>query len=209
MNNVWINLTYCSNTRLQGFEELKSELSENYIVQVRKEWLPAYSEYNEIWLDILINSSFADYMLNIIVGGIVWDVTKSTGHFILKKLWNAIASFTKKNNNEQSIERISFQFDDVTIVLNGVSQANEDLVNQLFRKISEHLPILKTKGIDDITQIIIPVEEYEDENGPQYRESSYDYLNENESPEVWKIVSDYGLTHLFYKPDKEEIIANW
>jgi len=207
MNNVWIVLTHCSNTHLQGFDELKEELSENYSVQVKQKWLPAYSAYNEIWLDIFINSPIADFLMGAVAGGFVWDVTKAGGKILLSKLWEAVRRFTEKNNNEQSIEQLNFKFDDITIKINGISDADIVLVSRLFQQLAKHLPRLKAKGINGITKIIIPVEEYEDDGRILYKESGYDYLDRETTPEIWKIESEYGLDSFFYKVENEEIVT--
>lgn len=207
MNNVWIVLTHCNNTHLQGFGELKEELSENYVVQVRKKWLPAYSVYNEIWLDIFINCPLVDFLMGAVAGGFVWDVTKASGKIVLGKLWEAIMKFAEKNNNEQSFEQFNFKFDDITIEINGISDADILLVSRLFQNIAKHLPRLKAKGVDGITKIIIPIEEYEDKGKILYKRTGYDYLDRETATEIWMIVSEYGLDSFYYKVDKEEIIS--
>lgn len=206
MNNVWIVLTYCSNTHLQGLDELKKELSEYYNVQSRKEWLPAYSEYNEIWLDVFINNPISDFLIYAAAGGFVWDVTKAGVKILLGKLWEALTKFTEKNNNEQSIERLNFMFDDITIVINGITDADISLVGRLFQNLAKHLPLLKAKGIKGIKSIIVPVEEYVVNGKKEYKESGYDYLDRETTPEIWMIVSEYGLNRFVYILEKELIV---
>lgn len=207
MDNVWIVITHCSNTSLKGFDELKEELGKSYTVQVRKKWLPAYSAYNEIWLDIFINNPLADFLMGAVAGGFVWDVTKASGKILLSKLWDAIIMFSENNNNEPSYERLNFKFDDITIEINGISDANIALVSRLFQNIAKHLPRLKVKGVKGITKIIVPIEEYEDDGKTIYKESGYDYLDRDTAPEIWKIVSEYGLEHFVYKVKEEEIVV--
>lgn len=207
MDNVWIVITHCSNTSLKGFDELKEELGQSYTVQVRKKWLPAYSAYNEIWLDVFVNSPLTDFLKGAVAGGFIWDVTKVGGKILLRKLWDAIISFSKKNDNEQSFEQLNFKFDDITIEINGISNADIVLVSRLFQNIAKHLPRLKAKGVNGITKIIVPIEEYEDDGKTIYKESGYDYFDRDTAPEIWKIVSEYGLEHFVYKVKEEEIVA--
>lgn len=207
MDNVWIVITHCSNTSLKGFDELKEELGQSYTVQVRKKWLPAYSAYNEIWLDVFVNSPLTDFLMGAVAGGFIWDVTKVGGKILLRKLWDAIISFSEKNDNEQSFEQLNFIFDDITIEINGISNADIVLVSRLFQNIAKHLPRLKAKGVNGITKIIVPIEEYEDDGKTIYKESGYDYFDRDTAPEIWKIVSEYGLEHFVYKVKEEEIVA--
>lgn len=206
MNNVWIVLTHCSGTSLKGFDKLKEELGKSYTIQVRKKWLPAYSAYNEVWLDIFVNISLADFLMGAVAGGIVWDVTKAGGKILLSKLWKAIIKFSEKNNNEQSFEQLNFKFDDITIEINGIYDADIVLVNRLFQSIAKHLPLLKARGVNGITKIIVPIEEYEDDGKTQYKESVYDFFDRGKTPEIWMIESEYGLDRFVYKVEEKEIV---
>ncbi len=205
--NIWIVITHCCNTPLKGFDKLKEELEKNYSIQVKKKWLPAYSNYNEIWLDILINSPLAEFLIGTVVSGLIWDVTKTGGKIMLNKFWDSIIKFSEENNNEQCFEQLNFKFDDITVEINGITNADIVLVSRLFQNIAKHLPSLKAKGIHGITKITVPIEEYEDEGKTQYKESSYEYLDRATAPEIWIIVAEFGLQCYVYKVKDEKIIA--
>ena len=75
MNDLFISIEY-NNREFDNIDSFKRNLEEQYHCQVRPKWIPAASEGAEFWMDIFINSGIAEFLKNIIIPGILWDVIK-------------------------------------------------------------------------------------------------------------------------------------
>lgn len=198
--NVWIEIEFVSTFRLEGKDELVSELKENYNVQARDKWLPAACEDTEMFFRILLNSPLGEFFQQIVVPGLQWDLTKSA----IALAFTALTKFVKRNK-EVNIQKLDLAFDDIIIRVEDIrNEVTYGHLAQLFSELYKHVTYLRSQGLEGIVQIILPFEADTDENGNPFYISST-----SEAPytkQLWKVIYENGCMDCYYNPELQKIM---
>lgn len=140
MEKDGIFITYQYNEReIEGIEEFKKELDRNYSSQGRAKYIPSYSKGGEFILKVFFESDLGSFVTGAIAGGILWDVVKFAGKkFVLKPLADAIDRLFEKNKDGYKLKLVatSFIFEDIEIVIFGLSENYKDQLEQILYYIS-------------------------------------------------------------------------
>ena len=148
---IWINITFNDYNLIKGKDEFLEELRSKAIVQERTKWYPAACTGFEIeTIKVLVNSPILLYVGEVIFSGLIWDAIKSVFHFIFSKIIEL-----KNKNRELEIEKIEFEFNDLSIIIiEDVDTNNTKLLNQL-QKLNEYLLIMEKYNIENIRAFTI------------------------------------------------------
>lgn len=197
-NNIWIRINVNSKSLLEGTESFVSELRENYPVQYRKEWYPSACEGTEIIIQFFTDTPLGSFLSNVVFAGMAYDITKS----LFKKVWAALVKFVERNKTIE-IQQLEFVFDDITICITDVTNNNYLNLALLFQQLHQHLRILESKGIKEISLIRLPVvgEESAEFNEPEEIENEKKFTDC-----IWFVEYDLGCSRCYYNSNTEELI---
>lgn len=184
---LWVRIKTGHDSLLVDVEQLKSELEEQKIpVQLSYPWHPSASTRLEFIFELFANINIQD----ILVDGMIYDLTK----FLGKKILKSLKSFAEKNKKGDFEPIFIIQFDDITIQLNGYEYKSIKVQTQILKKIGKHLKELTRRGINGIIKIEIPC-------FPTYLPD--DMVTGNQK--IWRIL--YGAEEeAFYIPSARQII---
>lgn len=140
MDKNGIFITYQYNEReIEGIEEFKKELEENYSSLGKAKYIPSFSEGGEFILKVFFESDWGTFVTGAIAGGLLWDVVKYAGKkFILKPLADAIDKLFERNKDSYKLKLVatSFIFEDIEIDVFGLSENFKDQLEQILYYIS-------------------------------------------------------------------------
>lgn len=190
----WVQITEVANSNLEGIEDIVIELKRCFIVQYKKKWLPAYCTGFEFWVNLFTNVSLCD----IIRDGIVYEAVK---RLVLKPLIKSLEKVAEYNKG-MDFEDISLEFDDVKIVIENLEGSKIGIVSMVFTELIKAVPFLKSKGIDNISEIYIPANYSSNIDDKQV---CNDCSNVKDSVFIWRVIYDFGCSELFFNA-KEKII---
>ena len=196
-NKIWIRIESNNYCLLEGKDELIENLRQVCVVQEKKVWYPAACTGFEFVSEILFNSTLSEFIQNIVVGGLAWDVIKKTCVKILESLGN----FAQKNN-EFDFGNWKLCFDDVTIIVS--ENLNYAQIVNIYQKFPYHLENLKKKDISQITQIELMYYESIKEESHKTEIKKVCDVSENEL--LWKVWNSYGCGRCYYIPANETLI---
>lgn len=199
-NNIWIRITFFTNSQLKGREELVSDLRQVCVVQDLTEWIPAASSGTEFIAEILLNASLADLFENVILPGLTWDALKLS----FSKIWDALLGFADKNE-EIRLPMLTIQSDDISIKLNDVMGDQWSFIHDFYDCLKSHWPILKEEGVQKINKIELPVRP-KDDNMDVLKYVDPD-LDETPDNCAWRISYDFGLNHCYYIPMTKSVMV--
>src|SRR5690554_5227510 len=138
MNDLYVSIEY-NDREFLGLEEFKKELEGKINYQLSPKWIPACSEGAEIWIDIFINSKIVDFLKDIFVGGIIYDLVKSTGKkYIFQPLFTALENLNNKNEelyNGLKVLKFKLKFDDCDIHIGGLNKSFSLIIPKVFEEI--------------------------------------------------------------------------
>lgn len=200
MSNIWIKLTFNTYNLLQGKEELVEELRKECVVQEKQLWYPAACTGTEFLAEILINSPLSEFINDIVIPGIAWDLLKTS----IKNIVKSFAAFIEKNR-EFDLQELKFTFNDIVLTINDVDSNNYGNLLKLYKNLPAHLKTLNKLNIKDIIEIELPFVESKETDEFGNKEYYYPPLDTPETDFLWKITYNYGLDTCFYNPAKEII----
>lgn len=192
-NIVFIKYQYPSDSKLIGRDDFNDELRKYYIVQDRVVWASHCYELYELWnFQILINNPIIHFMAGAIVSGLFWDELKK----ILANALEALKRFQEKNENFQ-ISEMTFEFDDITIVLCQSVASDYRLICNFFVNLECLIRLMKANGIDDIYRISYPFNEIFERENPGFIDAIF--LEDLENSYI-KIDYFDGCETIYYQP---------
>lgn len=207
-NAVLVRITHNCDPRYIGLNEFKEEIKKDYPVQDRPKWIPSYSEGNEFWLDVFINSPAFEFVKNIVIGGLAWDLIKLGAKKInLKPLLQSIEKLLDQNIGTISFENVLLEFDDITIKIIGVNECFISNLSRIFDALYKEIPYLQSKGLKNISRIVIPVTKSEENNEVRYSYGLDDLsTNEQDFLTNWEIFAGFGCQRFIYNLKDRSII---
>lgn len=146
MNDLYVAIEY-NDREFVGIEEFKSELNGVINFQLSPKWIPACSEGAEIWIDIFVNSRIGEFLKDIFVSGIIYDIIKSTGkRYIFQPLFSALENLNTKNielYNGLRVLKFKLKFDDCEIHIGGLNKSYNLIIPKIFEEITKLKPLFE------------------------------------------------------------------
>jgi len=212
MNDLFVSVEY-NDREIDGIEEFKRTLNEEYLCQIRPKWIPACSAGAEFWMTIFVNSGVVDFLNAAIAGGIAWDLIKSGGKkYVFKPLFQALERLNQENLQNWSglkVLKLKLQFDDCEIYIGGLNQNFTSVVSSLFNEISKKKPFFEREvGGLEVIRIELPIIHREHLSDDDHKQYVIDTFNDDYSIEsfkkLWKItyVTDFPILIYDFKKDK-------
>lgn len=194
-NGVFITYEY-NNREIVGIDQFDQELEKCYSHQGKGVWLPSCSEGGELFLKIFFETDWKAFATSAVLGGLLWDVVKIAGkNFVLEPLAKALVNLREanKDNLGLKLERTSFIFNDIEIVIHGLTDNFKDEIELLLNQIDEkYEDIEKQNNGFPIMTIEVPFMRREDwQDGDEGEEYMYEYLYYGEISLLdcyWKVV---------------------
>ena len=156
-NGVFISFSYNSR-ELDGIEDLKKELEQSYYCHGFAKWIPSCSEGEEFWLTVFLATKFLDF-----IGEVGKDILKegivSAGkRFVLGPLKDALKKLRIKNRNKWPLRilRTSFVFEDMEVIIGGISDEEMGELPTLLQLIQSVSSLLLEPGCMPIKKIEMP-----------------------------------------------------
>lgn len=201
MSNIWIKLTFNTYNLLEDKEELVEELRKECTVQEKQHWYPAVCSGTEFLAEILINSPLSEFINDIVIPGLAWDMLKTS----IKNIVKSFATFIEKNK-EFDLQELKFTFNDIVLTINGVDGNNYGNLLKLYNSLPAHLKTFNRLNIKNIIGIELPFIESEETDKYGNKEYYYPPLDTPETEILWKITYHYGLDVCYYNPTRKEVI---
>ncbi len=208
-NGIFIIYEY-NKREIDGIEEFQQNIENDYSCQGKAKWLPSCSEGGEFFLKIIFETDWRSFISSAILGGILWDSFKiASKEFIVKPLSNAIDQLINRNKDSWKLrmEETRFCFNDIEIVIYGLSDCYKNEVNTLLSQIDERIEEIEKQCIGfPIQTIKVPyrhINDYSNNyNCKEYLEEPL-YLNEIPlSNCYWKVIFQDG-TEIMYHYNNE------
>lgn len=199
IKDIWIQLTFNSKGDFEGKDEFVEELRKVCVVQERKEWYPSACSGYEFIAEVLFNSTFGDFIQNIVLPGLAWDVLKLS----CSKIWEAFRKFTEKNEGFE-LQTLTLTFNDATIVVNETLDNHYGFLVRLFQILPKHWVKFQELGIKDIIKIELPL--LPNDESVELLEK---YCTEEvETPDncLWIIQYELGLESCYYSPAMMQLV---
>lgn len=158
-NCVYVSVEY-NGREIDGIEEFRHELEADYECHFHDKWIPNCSEGGELWLKLLVSLSLAD-MLKQLVGDIVIDAIKVAGKkVVLEPFKKAIGHLREANEKRFPLQilRTSFVFEDLEIVIGGLTAKDLAELDRIFGIIGRNLPIIEDYNSIGAAKIELPAE---------------------------------------------------
>lgn len=164
-NEIAINISYnafFTNYELEDFhgvEELKEELSQNYVSRIKGTPVGRGGGVYEFVVDLLMNISLEGFT-KFILEGLAFDFIKSgTKSLVLKPFMKAFEDFNTKNGGRVAIREFKFQFDDSDVVIRSVNdQGVYSVAPLVFEKLAHiYSNLLEPNSKKYPNRICIPV----------------------------------------------------
>ncbi len=198
---IWINITFNAENRIKGKNEFMASLQQDgVVIQERKTWLPAACTGQEIEIfQILINS---DFLKDVVIYGAAWDIFKE----FCKVLFPNLKSL-KDYNAELSIGCLDFEFNDISIKIQDLYNADYICLMNAFVDMTNHLEHLNQNEITEIKEITLPYiqnTEYSEEGDTRKYITPIDFTDQTDF--LWKIAYNNGCNTCYYNPKTKEII---
>ena len=188
MNDIFLSIEY-NRRQLDGIEEFKSSLDDNYLYQIRPKWIPACSEGAELWITVFINSGIGDFLKAAILGGAVWDIIKISGKkYIFNPLFNSLEKLNKENMASfggLKVLKFKLQFDDCEILIGGLNSNFTSIISTVVNEVSKKKPEFEREVRQKVIKIELPIDFIEHLKSPNERFSMNEY-NDNYSLKVFK-----------------------
>lgn len=212
MNDLFVSVEY-NNREIEGIEEFKNKLNEEYLCQIRSKWIPACSEGAEFWMTIFVNSGIVDFLKAAIAGGIAWDIIKSGGKkYIFKPLFEALEKLNQDNQQKWrglKILKLKLQFDDCEIYIGGLNQNFTTIISTIFSEISKKKPFFEREVGQDVIRIELPIEHLEHLSDNEHKQYVIDTFNKDYSIDtfknLWKITYSTDFPILIYDFKKNKL----
>ena len=199
MNDLFISLEY----NYREFEEMdsfKKKLEQQYHCQVRPKWIPSASEGAECWMEIFINSDIGEFLKNIVISGVLWDVIKYAGkNYVFTPLFNMLEKLNEDNKCWRGLkmENMTFQFDDCKVVFRELNSHFTSIVPRVFLEIARLKPIFEREVGCKVIQIVIPAD------WPMVEECSLPIFLDQ-----WKVVFETGSPKMIYDFKSGKFLEN-
>ncbi|MDE6271316.1 MAG: hypothetical protein K2M12_10775 [Muribaculaceae bacterium] len=104
----------------------------------------------------------------------------------------------ERNNDSICFETFKIEFDDITIVLEGVEGYPILLVEQVINQLPEALTELKRQGVDQVYSIKLPFYKTDDDNQP-----FHSWKEREDDPIWWRIHHDTNEVSYYCPTTKE------
>jgi hypothetical protein len=194
MNNkknveIFIKLTSASSSSLINLDKFQNRLSAEYTVINRKKWIPAYSDYTELIIGLLITKGLDEF----------WNALKIK----LKNFWDSLDDIYAANNDNVDLQTLKFEFEDTTIKIHGVKSKPSAFIQETLNRICEEIPVLQQKGFQNISLIEMPIQRRELDG--QFDVS--DYTSESELENIWLIKYDFGANTQYYDYESHSVVS--
>lgn len=157
-NSIAIELLYkqCS-IPLINLDELKKELSKEYIFQARSYWAPAAGGNFDAIANLIFNTSLQDFIYNVIICGLAWDLLKiGTEQFFIKPFITFIEYFLKSNKSFE-YTGTNLQFNDININIIGRPNDLHKTLGKIIEFIVQRQDILFNSSNLELYEITIPL----------------------------------------------------
>lgn len=196
-NCVYVSVEY-NGREIDGIDDFRHELEADYNCHFHNMWIPNCSEGGELWLTLLISLPIVD-ILKKLAGDIVIDAIRYAGKkVVLEPLKKAISHLRDANEERFPLQilRSSFVFEDIEIVIGGLTTKDLVDLDKIFGVIGCNLTIIESYNQIGVAKIELPAEllpynqKYELEE--QYR--SFDSLVTNS---IWIITYNDHSKALF------------
>lgn len=194
MNNnknveIFIKLTSAASSSLVDLDKFQNRLGAEYTVINRKEWIPAYSNYTELIIGLLIAKGLDEF----------WNALKIK----LKTFWDSLDDIYAANNDNVDLQILKFEFEDITIKIHGVKSKPSAFLQDTLNRICEEIPVLQQKGFQNISLIEMPLQRGELDG--QYDVS--DYTSESKLENIWLIKFDFGANTQYYDFESHSVVS--
>ena len=167
-NEISVFISYkASGGRIEKFDDFKSELKNNYLCVIRPYPETQAMGLFDFLVDIILNSSLEEFIRNVVVTGLQWDLIKLGGKSLfLKPLLNAFSKI-EKSNFSIDYARITFRFDDADIIIYYPQESLTLVTGKIFNELAKDFSKISTNTKGEIYQIHIPVI-YENSDGEKF-----------------------------------------
>ena len=143
----------------EGIEEFRSDLQETYVSFVRGQSGALGGGLYEFVVQVTSSISLRDFV-NLILGGIAYDLVKSGTHsLILRPLIAAIKKLKSRNKKKNiEVDELRFSFQDADIIVKKVATRSIfDDLERVFKAVAESYESMKGQTGEPPYEIHIPV----------------------------------------------------
>lgn len=195
-NGVFISFSYNSR-ELDGIEDLKKELEQSYYCHGSAKWIPSCSEGGEFWLTVFLATTFLNFIREVGKDIFKEGIVSAGKRFVLGPLKDALKKLRIKNRNKWPLRilRTSFVFEDMEVIIGGISDEELCELPALLQLIQSDSSLLLDSGCMPIKKIEMPAEYLPSTGGFEIDTWRFDPCNLKES--VWIVTYQDNEQRLF------------
>ena len=158
MNEVTVLFDYkASGGKIKGLEKFENSLKQEYLISLRPNRLPQAGGLWDIVVQLYLNTTLSEFVLNAVAGGLLWDlVSIGSRKFFIRPLTNALKKLQEENEHLDYWPVLTITFDDVQLKFYGFNANFLAAVSHAFNVIFKNYEKILNLSDKELFAIHIP-----------------------------------------------------